>query len=98
MSAVPSGQISTDGISLSAQRSLLASVPRRFGTRTRAKLTERAYVYEGLARPRHRELLRSAIEAVIGHMKIDGHRGRCYLKAARGMPAQPRPRLAEDPV
>jgi hypothetical protein len=25
---------------------------------------------------------RSAIEAVIGHMKTDGHLGRCYLKAA----------------
>jgi len=27
---------------------------------------------------------RSAIEAVIGHMKTDGHLGRCYLKGRRG--------------
>jgi len=27
---------------------------------------------------------RSAIEAVIGHMKTDGHLGRCYLKGAAG--------------
>jgi IS5 family transposase len=27
---------------------------------------------------------RSAIEAVIGHMKIDGHLGRCYLKGREG--------------
>ena len=25
---------------------------------------------------------RCAIEAVIGHMKTDGHRGRCYLKGS----------------
>ena len=28
-------------------------------------------------------LRRSAIEAVIGHMKTDGHLGRCYLKGRR---------------
>jgi IS5 family transposase len=27
---------------------------------------------------------RSAIEAAIGHMKTDGHLGRCYLKGAAG--------------
>jgi IS5 family transposase len=27
---------------------------------------------------------RSAIEAVIGHMKTDGHLGRCYLKGRQG--------------
>jgi transposase, IS5 family len=27
---------------------------------------------------------RSAIEAVIGHMKMDGHLGRCYLKGREG--------------
>ena len=27
---------------------------------------------------------RSAIEAVIGHMKMDGHLGRCYLKGRDG--------------
>ena len=27
---------------------------------------------------------RSAIEAVIGHMKSDGHLGRCYLKGRAG--------------
>ena len=27
---------------------------------------------------------RSAIEAVIGHMKTDGHLGRCYLKGREG--------------
>jgi IS5 family transposase len=27
---------------------------------------------------------RSAIEAVIGHMKTDGHLGRCYLKGRDG--------------
>jgi IS5 family transposase len=27
---------------------------------------------------------RSAIEAVIGHMKAEGHLGRCYLKGAAG--------------
>ena len=27
---------------------------------------------------------RSAIEAVIGHMKTDGHLGRCYLKGRGG--------------
>jgi transposase, IS5 family len=27
---------------------------------------------------------RSAIEAVIGHMKTDGHLGRCYLKGRAG--------------
>ena len=27
---------------------------------------------------------RSAIEAVIGHMKADGHLGRCYLKGREG--------------
>ena len=27
---------------------------------------------------------RSAIEAVIGHMKADGHLGRCYLKGRQG--------------
>lgn len=27
---------------------------------------------------------RSAIEAVIGHLKTDGHLGRCYLKASQG--------------
>ena len=27
---------------------------------------------------------RSAIEAVIGHMKADGHLGRCYLKGRDG--------------
>ena len=48
-----------------------------------------------------------AIEAVIGHMKMDGHLGRCYLsKAATAMlptpfsppsaTLPPRPRLAED--
>jgi len=29
---------------------------------------------------------RSAIEPVIGHMKAEGHLGRCYLKAATAMP------------
>jgi hypothetical protein len=49
---------------------------------------------------------RSAIEAVIGHMKNDGHLGRCYLKgrdgdAANAIPHRrrlqlpPTPRLAE---
>ena len=27
---------------------------------------------------------RSAIEAVVGHMKTDGHLGRCYLKGRAG--------------
>jgi IS5 family transposase len=27
---------------------------------------------------------RAAIEAAIGHMKTDGHLGRCYLKGAAG--------------
>jgi transposase, IS5 family len=27
---------------------------------------------------------RSAIEPVIGHMKADGHLGRCYLKGTAG--------------
>ncbi len=50
---------------------------------------------------------RSAIEAAIGHMKTDGHLGRCYLKGAAGDGRQrhpqgrrtqspPRPRLAEN--
>jgi IS5 family transposase len=30
------------------------------------------------------ENVRSAIEAVIGHMKNDGHLGRCYLKGRDG--------------
>jgi hypothetical protein len=29
---------------------------------------------------------RSAIEAVIGHMKAEGHLGRCYSKVAPAMP------------
>ena len=57
---------------------------------------ERAYVDKGYrghdaANPRRvfgvikRELRRrSAIEAVIGHMKTDGHLGRCYLKGRAG--------------
>jgi hypothetical protein len=32
---------------------------------------------------------RSAIEAVIGHMKTDSHLGRCYSKAAKAMPPTP---------
>src|SRR6476646_6051843 len=32
---------------------------------------------------------RSAIEAVIGHMKMDGHLGRCYLKGRDGDAANP---------
>src|SRR5215469_9750932 len=32
---------------------------------------------------------RSAIEAVIGHMKTDGHLGRCYLKGRAGDAAHP---------
>jgi hypothetical protein len=50
---------------------------------------------------------RSAIEAVIGHMKAEGHLGRCYLKGRAGDAANvilssvrlqpsPRSRLAED--
>jgi hypothetical protein len=52
---------------------------------------------------------RSAIEAVIGHMKTDGHLGRCYLKGRAGDAANavldrsrlqlaPHPRLAEGLV
>ena len=50
---------------------------------------------------------RSAIEAVIGHMKNDGHLGRCYLKGRDGDAANAiltalqlptAPRLAEDPL
>ena len=32
---------------------------------------------------------RSAIEAVIGHMKTEGHLGRCYLKGVPAMPPTP---------
>ena len=32
---------------------------------------------------------RSAIEAVIGHMKAEGHLGRCYLKGRAGEPPMP---------
>jgi IS5 family transposase len=61
---------------------------------------QRAYVDKGYANPRRvfisgqrrgvldvikRELQRrSVIEAVIGHMKTDGHLGRCYLKGREG--------------
>jgi NAD(P)-dependent dehydrogenase (short-subunit alcohol dehydrogenase family) len=36
------------------------------------------------ANERGRDAGRSAIEAVIGHMKTDGHLGRCYLKGRAG--------------
>jgi len=35
---------------------------------------------EPISKLRHR----SAIEAVIGHMKTDGHLGRCYSKGREG--------------
>src|SRR5258706_16132628 len=36
------------------------------------------------ANPTGQEARRSAIEAVIGHMKAEGHLGRCYLKGRAG--------------
>ena len=35
-------------------------------------------------RPKRHGRRRSAIEAVIGHMKAEGHLGRCYLKGRQG--------------
>jgi transposase, IS5 family len=40
---------------------------------------------------------RSAIEAVIGHMKTDGHLGRCYLKGRDGRQRHPQRRRLQPP-
>ena len=37
-----------------------------------------------MQRPKRQLTRRSAIEAVIGHMKAEGHLGRCYLKGRAG--------------
>ncbi len=58
----------------------IAGMTRR--TRTRVFISGQKRGVFGLIK---RELRRrSAIEAVIGHMKSDGHLGRCYLKGRQG--------------
>ena len=54
-------------------------------TRTLPACLARGVVLRGVFGTIKRELRRrSAIEAVIGHMKTDGHLGRCYLKGREG--------------
>jgi hypothetical protein len=58
----------------------------RFGRRS-GKSAPRLHLRSEARRVRRhhtRAARRSAIEAVIGHMKADGHLGRCYLKGRDG--------------
>jgi len=48
---------------------------------SRLHLRPEAWVFGRIKRELRR---RSAIEAVIGHMKAEGHLGRCYLKGRTG--------------
>src|SRR4029453_776078 len=57
------------------------SRPRRRKPAPRLHLRPKARVFGRIKRELRR---RSAIEAVIGHMKAEGHLGRCYLKGRAG--------------